>query len=276
LPPVPDASPPSTSRPPLSRRLLLLAAAAVPLAALGVAAAVVYWPKDLPPPLPPPRQPVLPDLVMPPLTEFNAGKGVESGRSYLYFTATMANDGAGPLIVDAVRAETRGKWRVSQRFEERGGGTSEAPTPAELVWGGHGHNHWHVRLGASYALTTAAGRVLRRYEKVGFCFFDQRRFRPAVAPPRRFLRDTCEGEERLELEMGLSPAWSDPYQWTLPDQRLDVTGLEDGVYRVVADADPSSWFRESDESNNEAWAEIRLTTSADPPRVEVLHTGSHA
>jgi hypothetical protein len=255
--------------------VLLLGAAVIPLAAVGVAAAVVYWPKDLPPPLPPPRQPVLPDLVMPPLSEFNAGKGVESGRHYLYFTATIANAGPGPLIVHAVRAEKRGQWRVSQRFEERAGDGTEASTPAELVWGGHGHSHWHVRLGASYALTTRGGDVLRRYEKVGFCFFDQRRFR-AAAVPRHFLRDACDGENRLELEMGLSPDWGDPYQWTLPDQRLDVTGLEDGVYRVVADADPSAWFRESDESNNEAWAEIRLTTSADPPRVEVLHTGSHA
>jgi hypothetical protein len=275
---VSDTSPSSAvppSRPPLSRRLLLLAAALVPLAAVGVAAAVAYWPKDLPPPLPPPRQPVLPDLVMPPLSEFNAGRGRDSGRHYLYFTATIGNSGSGPLIVHAVRAETRGKWRVSQRFEERGNGTSELSTPAELVWGGHGHSHWHVQLGASYTLTTPAGDVLRRYEKVGFCFFDQRRFRPAAAP-RQFLRDACDGEGRLEVEMGLSPAWSDPYQWTLPDQRLDVTGLEDGVYRVVADADPSGWFRESDESNNETWAEVRLTTSADPPRVEVLHTGSHA
>jgi hypothetical protein len=270
---VSDASPPRAV--PRSRRLLLIAAAAVPLATVAIAAAVAYWPKELPAPLPPPRQPVLPDLVMAPLTEFNAGKGKVNGRDYLYFTATIANEGAGPLIVHAVRAEQRGEWRVSQRFDERGGETTEAATPAELVWGGHGHSHWHVRLGASYVLTTRSGEILRRYEKVGFCFFDQRRFRPAAAP-RQFLRDTCEGEDRLEVEMGLSPDWSDPYQWTLPDQRLDVTGLEDGVYRVVADADPSSWFRESDESNNGAWADIRLTTSADPPRVEVLHTASHA
>jgi hypothetical protein len=261
------------------RKLLLAGAVLAPLAAVGVAAILVYWPKDLPALLRAPQRPILPDLAMSRLVEFNAGRGTESGKKYLYFTATVANIGRGPLLIHAVRAEERGRWRVTQRFDERAGGTSERTTPAELVWGGHGHEHWHVQLGASYWLATPGGRVLRRYEKVGFCFFDQRPFRaaPDAAPlSSRFLRDTCEGRERLELDMGLSPGWSDPYQWTLPDQRLDVTGLEDGTYRLRADADPSAWFRESDETNNETWVDIRLTTSADPPKVEVLHTGAHA
>jgi hypothetical protein len=263
----------------LSRRLALAGAIVLPLAALGIAAVVAYWPGELPAPLPPPRDPVLPDVAMPPLRELYAGSGEETDRDYLYFTATIANVGAGPLVIHAVRAEERGDWRVSQRFAERGGGLTEAETPGELVWGGHGHEHWHVHLGASYALARVDGTILRTYEKVGYCFFDQRAFDLALpdAPKLpRFPKDTCEGEERLELDMGLSVGWSDPYQWTLPDQRLDVTGLTDGDYRLVADADPSGWFRESDETNNETWVDIRLTTSADPPRVDVLRVGPHA
>jgi hypothetical protein len=262
-----------------SRALALGAAIVLPLAALGVAAAVAYWPSDLPAPLPPPREPVLPDLVMPSLSELYAGTGEESGRDYLYFTATIANGGRGPLLVHAVRAGERGDWRVSQRFQERGGGLTESVTPGEMVWGGHGHEHWHVVLGASYALARADGTILRRYEKVGYCFFDQRAFDlelPAAPTSPRFPKDTCEGEERLELDMGLSVGWSDPYQWTLPDQRLEITGLDDGTYRLLADADPSGWFRETDETNNQTWVDVRLTTSADPPRVELLRVGPHA
>jgi hypothetical protein len=261
------------------RKLLFASLALVPLATLAVAAAVAYWPKELPPLLQEPEQPVLPDLAMPPLVEFYAGRGQETGKDYLYFTATIANVGSGPLRIHAVRAEERGDWRVTQRFDERSGGTSEMATPADMVWGGHGHAHWHVRVGASYQLAAPDGRVLRRYEKVGYCFFDQRAFATALSgkpTARRFLRDTCEGEQRLELDMGLSPGWSDPYQWTLPDQRLDVTGLGDGVYRVTADADPSGWFRESDETNNKTWVVIRLITTADPPRVKVQRVGPHA
>ena len=64
---------------------------------------------------------------------------------------------------------------------------------------------------------------------------------------------------------GLSPGWTDPYFWTLPDQRLLVNGLDDGVYRLWADADPSGWFRESDERNNLTWVDLRLTLTQTPP-----------
>jgi hypothetical protein len=73
--------------------------------------------------------------------------------------------------------------------------------------------------------------------------------------------------------MGLSRGWSDPYPWALPDQRLDVTGLEDGVYRLWATADPGGWFRETNEQNNLTWVDLRLTLSVSPPRVEVVRRG---
>ena len=138
-----------------------------------------------------------------------------------------------------------------------------------MVFGGHGHDHWHVQLGASYWLTrTGSSEVLRRYSKVGYCFFDQVRLRvqPVDAPViPTYDKDTCNGRRTLELEMGLSPGWTDPYYWTLPDQRLLVTGLADGVYRLWADADPSNWFRETSETNNRTWIDLRLTLSTRPP-----------
>ena len=143
-----------------------------------------------------------------------------------------------------------------------------AATPATLVWGGHGHNHWHVRLGASYRLfRSGATTPVRTYAKVGYCFFDQIPFRPSLPQAPRvpvFPADTCGGKERLKLEMGVSPGWADPYSWTLPDQRIDVTGLPDGRYRLLAIADPHNWFRESDERNNETWVDLRVTTSVSP------------
>jgi len=227
---------------------------------------------DLPPPLQAPRQPVLPDLTISALNELYAGTGDDTGHAYLFFTAAVANVGRGPFVVHAVRVDTSGSWRVSQRFRESDGSESEHVVDgAGLVWGGHGHNHWHVHLGASYELLSPAGDVLRSYEKVGFCFFDQLRLDPAAGPPR-FPRTTCSGPTRLSLQMGISPGWSDPYQWTLPDQRIDVTGLKDGIYRLVARADPDDWFREATEENNERSVEIRLTTSVSPARVAVLAT----
>jgi hypothetical protein len=253
---------------------------AVPVGAVVVAVAVAYWPSAPPPPLAAPTSPVLPDLTMPALREFQGATGSDTADAFVFFTASIANVGAGPFIVHAVRGDERGAWRVSQRFEERDGSLSELETPGSMVWGGHGHDHWHVHVGASYRLYSLPDLVLRRkYEKVGYCFFDQEPFDldlPGAPREAVFAKGTCDGFDSLALDMGLSPGWNDPYQWTLPDQRLNVTGLPDGEYRLVATADPDGWFRESDEDDNATWTDLRLTTSSSPPTVEVLRTGPAA
>jgi len=258
------------------RAAILVLAAAVPLVAAAVAITVAYWPESTPARLAAPVRPILPDLAMSPLTDVTSGV-TPDGKQYVSFTASIGNVGPGPFIVHAVRGDQRGSWRVSQRFRERDAPTSEVETPGTMVFGGHGHDHWHVQLGASYWLTHAgSSEVLRRYSKVGYCFFDQVRLRvqPADAPViPTFDKDTCNGRRTLELEMGLSPGWTDPYYWTLPDQRLLVTGLADGVYRLWADADPSDWFRETNETNNRTWIDVRLTLSTRPPRATVVRVG---
>jgi hypothetical protein len=76
------------------RAAILVLAAAVPLAALGVAAAVTYWPSSLPAPLAAPNDPILPDLAMSPLTDVAAGVA-PSGNQYVAFTASIGNLGSG-------------------------------------------------------------------------------------------------------------------------------------------------------------------------------------
>jgi hypothetical protein len=227
--------------------------------------------------LPPPTSPALPDLAMAPLMEVSASGAVDDAQQYISFTAAVANIGTGPFIVHAVRPDERGRWRVSQRFDEPDGSLSEEVTGGDLVWGGHGHDHWHVHTGASYWLTRpGSSERLRRYDKVGFCFFDQAPLvmQPPDSPSRpRFPKSGCNGQDRLEFTMGLSPGWADPYPWTLPDQRLRVDGLEDGVYRLWATADPGELFRETDEDNNLTWVDIRLTLTVTPPRAEVIRRG---
>jgi hypothetical protein len=259
------------------RRLVIALLTGVPLVLVVAAIAWTMRSPALPEPFPPPTEPELPDLAMSPLTEISASTGAETGNQYLAFTAAVSNVGRGALLVHAVRADRRGRWRVSQRFDEPDGSLSETITGGDVVWGGHGHNHWHVHMGASYRLTRpGSNEKLRRYDKVGFCFFDQAPLveQPADAPSRpRFPKYGCNTEDTLEFTMGLSPGWSDPYPWTLPDQRLQVSGLQDGVYRLWATADPGGLFRESDETNNLTWVDLRLTLSVTPPRVEIVRRG---
>jgi len=261
----------------VSRRLLIALLAGVPLLLLVIGVVWTTRSPALPGTLPPPRNPALPDLAMSPLTEISASEVVEGGERLVAFTATIANVGFGPLRVHAVRADERAKWRVSQRFDEADGSLSETVTDGTMVWGGHGHDHWHVELGTSYWLTRPESTErLRRFPKVGYCFFDQGRLRnppPTASTTRRFPKNGCSRRDALEVEMGLTPGWADPYQWTLPDQQILVTGLADGVYRLWADADPGDWFREGNEENNVTWVDLRLTTSSSPPRVAVLRRG---
>ena len=257
----------------MRRILLLVILAALPVLVLTGVAVREYWPHDPPPPLPAARDPLLPDLTMAPLAELVGGVTEKGGVQQILFSASIANRGPGPFMINAVRGDERGQWRVSQRFREPDGSTTETATPADMAWGGHGHDHWHVRIGAAYALYTLPGlRRVRSLEKVGYCFFDQTPLDLDVDGAQRvpaYPKSVCNGKSTLALDMGLSTGWQDPYTWALPDQRLDVTGLPDGQYRLEATADPNRWFRETDETNNTTWTEISLKTSTYPPQVEV-------
>jgi Lysyl oxidase len=266
----------------LSRRrwgALLLGA----LLAVGIAGGILVATRDEgkpSPEFPPPRHPVLPDLSVARLSDLTPATG-DDGTRKIFFTAAIVNIGDGPFRVHARRHGGGSHWLVTQLFRERDGSTSERVTPADLVWGGHGHNHWHVRLGASYELFRLGARTpLERLRKAGFCFFDQRGFRlsiPTAPKQPQVPRTACAGRGTTDLTMGLSPGWADPYSWLLTDQQLDVTELPDGDYRLAATADPDGWFRESNEHNNRTWVDLRIRkNSAGSLRMKVLGYGPSA
>ena len=261
------------------RRTLIGLLAVLPVLAVVGWTAIEYWPHDPPPPLPAPRDPVLPDLAMAPLADMLGAvtEGEETPRQQIFFSASIANRGPGPFIINAVRGDEHGQWRVSQRFLDTGGDLTEVATPADMTWGGHGHNHWHVRIGAAYSLESVpGGKEVRSLEKVGYCFFDQQPYDRAAMgafPAAGVLEERVQREVHAHARHGPVARLADPYSWALPDQRLDITGLPDGRYRLVATADPNNWFREVDETNNTAWALMELTTSTSPPVVNVVAQG---
>ena len=111
--------------------------------------------------------------------------------------------------------------------------------------------------------------------KVGYCFFDQARLaeQPPEHPrPRHSGRTTATARSDSSSRWA-SPRVRRPLPVDAPDQRLLVSGLEDGVYRLWADADPDGWFRETNEDNNLTWVDLRLTLTETPPRVEVVRRG---
>lgn len=266
------------------RRLLLTAAVLVPLLAIGGWVLAGAFDDDPPPAAenPQPRAPLLPNLVMPELADVRISWSDDGARK-IFFSATIGNAGDGPFILHAQRTAGSSRWLVTQRFLEDDGSTSEAPIPAaNMVWGGHGHNHWHVKVGASYRLVLRdrPDEEERSLQKAGFCFFDQKSLDASLpkAPPKGvYSAGGCNGREATAVEMGLSIGWSDPYYWLLPDQRVDVTGLAPGTYRLIATADPDEWFRETVEDDNRSWVDVELGEGADGnPTLEVLDSGTDA
>jgi hypothetical protein len=204
-----------------------------------------------------------PDLGMAQLTDLQIDKTAD-GRRLLRFSATIVNVGAGPFEVHAQRADTTKAWVVEQRVYADSGAFRTVGTPATLVFGGDGHNHWHIRNPERYELERLDnGAKVGTGAKSGFCFYDNVPYRLTLphAPQAAVYTTatTCKGgPSGLETRMGLSVGWGDRYSYRLPDQYIDITGLTAGRYRLWATADPDNWFVESDNANNVTWVDIQL------------------
>lgn len=218
---------------------------------------------DAPGPLVARQDPLLPDLAMGPIEDIAVGT-TESGQQRLRFAAEIVNVGQGPFLLRAQRPWIGGQdWTVEQWVQERGGGYSSAVTRAGLVYGGDGHNHWHVKQVEVHQLETPDGTVVGRQVKQGFCFFDTDAYGTGLAgvPDHpTWSGRGCGTPVDTRVRMGLSVGWGDTYPWYVIDERIDVTGLADGVYRLREIADPDNDFEELSESNNETWVDIQLAT----------------
>lgn len=278
-----DSGPQSAVSPRPRRRRSRRVAVAVGLATLlvlvvvGVVAVASFTNDEPPGPLVARSDPLLPDLAMGPITSIAVGT-TDTGEQRLRFDATIVNIGQGPFLLRASRPWFGDdSWAVEQWFEEANGAYSRAMTPADLIYGGDGHNHWHVRQVEVHQLETLDGKVLGSLVKQGFCFFDTDAYRtqlPGAPPGPHWGSVGCQGQFGTRAHMGLSVGWGDKYPWNLLDERIDVTGLPDGVYRIREIADPHNEFEESNEDNNETWVDVRLTTTADGLRAtEVVQDG---
>ena len=74
-----------------------------------------------------------------------------------------------------------------------------------------------------------------------------------------------------EFRQGINRGWSDVYDWYIPDQYIEVTGVPSGFYRLEFCADPFNEIEEENEDNNCVVNHIRLSGMEGPnKKVEVL------
>ena len=216
----------------------------------------------------------LPDLGMARLTDFKVDQ-TSSGRRVLRYTTVIVNVGSGPFEARGQRSSTsQTQMAASQRIYDTAGGSRDVSTTAVMVFGGDGHNHWHVRdLESSDLIRLDNGSKVGTGAKHGFCFFDNYRYGSNRAPFYTTARGACgDSSSDLRVRMGLSRGWGDIYKWNLPGQYINVTGLSPGRYRLKGVADPAGWFRERNNANNSTWVNIQLARHG----VRVLKHGPSA
>ena len=199
----------------------------------------------------------------------------EQGRWLIRFSTMLVNIGDGDFVLRATRGIR--DWEVDQDVQYTESGAKIYRTPARLVWGGDGHNHWHVERIAVGRLAAFAAdgspptdpRKGRADTKIGFCYYDYIRFLDDAAQNATYPRFGCGEEADRAVGMGLSYGWMDLYAFGLPGQSIDVTDLPDGKYRLWLEVDEKGWFHELNRDNNVTWADLRLVTRPNGRRAAV-------
>jgi putative cell wall-binding protein len=205
----------------------------------------------------------LPDLRMWNLSDFRTE--TVNGERRLRFTTNMTNEGAGPLEVRGSRSAVgEPHLRTMQVIYNDAGGHRFVDSRALMEWASDGHNHWHIQGVMLYQMWSGDGQA-RRGTKVGFCFLDSARMFGTT--PFRYSGATCGGPNNLTNQMGLSTGWGDVYPWNFAFQWIEISALPPGDYFVQAVADEQNWYVESNESNNCAWARVRIAATNGPVHV---------
>jgi hypothetical protein len=213
----------------------------------------------------------LPDLRLARNTEFRIQ--YTGGRRLLRYSSLMLNLGQGPMEVNATRPGAQAPWNVDQVVFDAAGGSRRVDTTASMNYAGDGHNHWHVTRMVDHDLWSAS-RTLHG-PKVGFCFFDTNLIDPDLpnSPAVPVYRESwCGRQTSLSSRIGISVGWGDRYQWQLPFQWIDITGLPGGTYTLRSFVDARNQFLETADNNNCTFTRVRFNATG--TAVTVVSSGS--
>jgi hypothetical protein len=208
-------------------------------------------------------------------------------RQCLRFDQVMRNAGEGALELRFNRQiGDLGDEPVAQRVYRSDGAFRDIA--AGKVEFHQIHDHYHFKDFAQSVLWQAdsAGHTVGTApaavgDKVSFCVSDtdliawgEKGDDPLSypAPDCLFPKQTTGNTEFFWY--GLSRGWADRYNWYLPGQMIDTTGLSDGTYLLRTTVDPMHKLLESDDANNCASVIVELTgLSTNQPHATRLGAG---
>jgi len=190
---------------------------------------------------------------------------IENNRKRLRFSNAAANAGAGPMELFPKNSAS-GTTEAYQRLFTHDSNCAWSPAATNFVgtFQFHTeHDHWHFENFARYELRNVSadglvgGTAHVASGKVSFCLSDSIRMDASLKHASGQTYTQCDQSH----PQGISVGWADIYQWYLPGQSLDVTGLPNGDYWLVSVADPANLLHEgggSNETNNTAHLKIRI------------------
>lgn len=210
------------------------------------------------------------------------GCGLDEGleaqaRRCLRFASAVGNVGEGPLEVRLRSADEAlslaGQGQFVQRIFRTDGSFREEPTGPAFYHPTHQHLHFAglatFQLHPFDPATSERGDPIGQGRKAGFCMVDEGLVSLAMVGNHAWTY-TGEGCDFLlmyhtlddptgapargapDAFMGISPGWFDMYEVDRPDQYVEITGLKDGTYELVATADGDHTLVESNEDDNES------------------------
>ena len=197
---------------------------------------------------------LLPDLALVPASDLTFER--TGAGDFILFTTTYWNQGAGVLELradpktqgipgDVERDVFQRIYRVDDEYREK--------LVGNFLWHQE-HLHYHFSDFVDYVLEpvdvsgASPEELTVMQEKTTFCIRDIDIVNVGVDGAQSNPSYRVCGKER----QGISVGWGDSYYYTYPDQRLDITGLPSGTYRLTYAVNPRGIFEESDMDNNVA------------------------
>lgn len=210
----------------------------------------------------------LPDPMALPASRFEYQR--RGSRAEISFSSIISNAGDAPILLFGKRRDTAGTTMPGWQFSKGSDGRLVRRPTNGFVWDNRDtHFHWHYNKLAVYELLDMDGKVLRRSDKVGFCFMPTTllRFEPISGPvgigaPSWYNDRTqpvdCGMRKSKRVAMSLPAGWGDEYYQSVAGQSLDVSDLPPGSYRLRITVNPEGDLAESDPLNNVSERVIKL------------------
>jgi hypothetical protein len=214
---------------------------------------------------------------------FESEREEAGARTCLRFDQIVANVGAGPIeiayqVPTGATPDESVPFPVSQRVYATDGSWTDRAGGTVNYHGIHGHYHYSSFANATLWRSNRKGARLgaapvAAAHKVSFCMADIRidAWGEKGDGPRTYYAPDClfpfASDGTIdEYRQGIKNGWADVYDWYIPDQYIEVTGVPDGFYRLEFCADPFNEIEEENEANNCIANHIRLRDVDTPNR----------